>query len=292
MFHSKPHLTVLLGVLFISFSAIFIRMSDAPSLIIAFYRLAFTVMMLLPFFLTGSIRELKDIKKKDFLLSVLSGVFLALHFFVFMESLNYTSVTSSTVLVTIHPIFVGFGTFYILREKMPPGFIRAVIITFFGGIIISISDAGQGSFALLGDLLAFIGALFMTFYMLIGRIVRQEVSVGVYTFIVYFASTITLFILNLFTKKPFLPYDVKDWVLFFAMALVCTILGHNILNWALKYLNPTFISTAILGEPVFATLWALLFFREYPGTFQIIGSGIVISGLILLIRKIEVKSIN
>lgn len=287
MKNPKPHFLVFIGVLFISFSAIFIRMAEAPSLIIAFYRLLFTVLLLLPLFLKDSIQELKSVQGKHLVLSVFSGIFLALHFYAFMASLQYTSVTSSTVLVTIHPIFVGLGSFYLLKEKMSAGFIRAVFITLAGGIVISISDAGQGNAALLGDILAFAGALLMTLYMLIGRVVRQTISVTLYTFIVYLSSATTLFLLNLALKKPFYPYPAKEWVLFLAMALICTVLGHNVLNWALKYLNPTFISTAILGEPVFATFWALLLFQEYPGGYQLLGSSIVIFGLLMVLRKMD-----
>jgi drug/metabolite transporter (DMT)-like permease len=127
----------------------------------------------------------------------------------------------------------------------------------------------------------------MTLYMLIGRVVRQTISVTLYTFIVYLSSATTLFLLNLALKKPFYPYPAKEWVLFLAMALICTVLGHNVLNWALKYLNPTFISTAILGEPVFATFWALLLFQEYPGGYQLLGSSIVIFGLLMVLRKMD-----
>ncbi|NLI93246.1 MAG: DMT family transporter [Peptococcaceae bacterium] len=287
MAHTRQHLFVFLGVMFISFSSIFIRMAEAPSLIIAFYRLLFTVLLLLPLFLREGISELKTLNRNLIVLSTMSGVFLALHFYAFMASLKYTSVTSSTVLVTIHPIFVGLGSFYFLKEKMSSGFVKAVFITLIGGIVISISDAGQGNSALFGDVLAFLGALLMTLYMLIGRVARQKISVTTYTFWVYLSSTITLFVINLIVKKPFYPYAMKEWILFLAMAFVCTVLGHNVLNWALKFLNPTFISTAILGEPVFATFWAMLFFSEFPGMFQLIGSSIVIFGLLMLIKKTE-----
>lgn len=284
MSNLKPQLTVLLGVLFISFSAIFVRMAEAPSSIIAFYRMLFTVILLFPLFIKAR-NELESVNLKLLILCVLSGISLALHFYAFMASLNYTSVTSSTVLVTIHPIFVGLASVYLLKEKISAGFIKAVVITLLGGFVISISDSGQAGSALFGDFLAFLGALLMTLYMLIGRVARQKVGLIPYTFLVYLSSTVTLLIINVAIGKPFYPYPGKDWLLFLAMALICTLLGHNILNWALKYLNPAFISTTILGEPVFATLWALLFFGEYPGNFQLLGSGIVILGLYLLIRK-------
>ncbi len=287
MYSPKAHLIVLLGVLFISFSAIFVRLAEAPSLIIALYRLLFTVIMMLPFFISGNAGEVKGLPRNYVLLSVGSGVFLALHFYSFMASLNYTSVTSSTVLVTIHPIFVGLGSYFFLKEKMPSGFFKAVGITLLGGIVISVSDSGQGSSALFGDLLAFLGALLMTGYMLIGRVVRQKVSVTTYTFIVYLSSTATLFALNLLIRYPLYPYKMTDFALFLAMAFVCTILGHNVLNWALKYLNPTYISTAILAEPVFATCWAIVLFKEIPGPYQLLGSAVVILGLVLLIKTMD-----
>lgn len=282
----RPHLTVLLGVLFISFSAIFVRMAEAPSSMIAFYRMLFTVILLLPLFWKGR-QEWKTITLRNFVLCFFSGVSLALHFYAFMASLDYTSVTSSTVLVTIHPVFVGLASVYLLKEKISPGFVQAVVLTLLGGFIISISDSGQASSALFGDFLAFLGAIFMTIYMLIGRVARQKLGLISYTFIVYASSTVTLLLINITLSKPFYPYPAKDWLLFFAMAFVCTFLGHNILNWALKYLNPAFISTAILGEPVFATFWALLFFQEVPEIPQLAGSAIVILGIFQLIRRMR-----
>lgn len=285
----RPHFFVLLGVLFISFSSIFVRLTEAPSLIIAFYRMLFTVMILMPILISDKTNrdEIVSIDRRTLFLSVLSGIFLAFHFYVFIASLDYTSVTSSTVLVTIHPVFVGLGSYFLLREKISAGFAKAVAVTFLGGVIISFGDAGNGDSALFGNLLAFMGALFITVYMLIGRIARQKMSVTSYTIIVYLSSTVTLFLVNLVVQEPFYPYQPKDWILILSMALICTIMGHNVLNWALKYFNPTFISSAILGEPVFATIWALLLFREYPGDLQLIGSAIVIMGLLMLIRKAE-----
>lgn len=280
----KVKLIVLIGVLFVSFSSIIIKSSTAPSLIIATYRMAFTVaLMVIPF----SIKEGKEIKKvniKTISLCVLSGVFLAFHFAAWNSSIKYSSIASCTVLVDTQPIFVVIASFFILKEKINKRSLICILIALGGSIIISLGDTSLGSNAIYGDFLALIGAIFVSLYMIIGRIVRQKISTTIYTFIVYISSTVTLVLLCIFSKIPLYPYPMGEIFRFLLLAIFCTILGHSIFSWALKYIKPSFVSTSILGEPIFATIWALLFFNEIPKIWQIIGSILILVGIIGFIK--------
>lgn len=114
----NPYLVVLIGVLAAGFSSIFTKLAEAPPLIIAFYRLGFTILILaIPTYMTGR-AEIRGVTKRDFLLAALSGTLLALHFAVWISSLNYTSIASSTVLVTMHPLFVITGGYIFYREDI------------------------------------------------------------------------------------------------------------------------------------------------------------------------------
>src|SRR5699024_11814639 len=108
--------------------------------------------------------ELKAIKKKDWLLTTLAGIFLAVHFILWFESLNYTSVASSVVLVTLLPIFAFLGTFFFFHERFSPGSIISMIIALLGSIIISWGDLQISGIALFGDMLALLGAIMITVY--------------------------------------------------------------------------------------------------------------------------------
>lgn len=270
---------VLLGVIFVSFSSIIAKSSEAPSLIISTYRMGFTVLLLVPSVLSKNLEEIKKIDRKTFGICIVSGIFLALHFATWIESLKYTSVASSTVLVNTHPVFIVLASFFILKEKASKETLITIGIALTGSMIISTGDSSLGSNILYGDILAILGALFVAGYMMIGGIIRQKLSVTSYTFIVYTSSTITLILLSLLTKTPLYPYPAPELLRFFLLAIFCTILGHSLFNWALEYVKPTFISTAVLGEPVFATIWAILFFSEIPRAWQIVGSLIILYGI-------------
>src|SRR5690625_3556593 len=98
----NPYFAVVIGVVAVSTSAIFVKLAaGAPAGIIAFYRLFFAVLMMAPVIFINYKTELKSVTRRDWILTILSGIFLALHFILWFESLNYTSVASSVVLVTL-----------------------------------------------------------------------------------------------------------------------------------------------------------------------------------------------
>lgn len=284
---SSAKLIVLLGVIFVSFSSIIAKSSESPALIISTYRMGFTVILLLPIVLSKKLDEIKKVDRKAFGICIVSGIFLALHFATWIESLKHTSVTSSTVLVNTHPVFIVLASFFIFKEKASKKTLITIGIALTGSIIISIGDSSLGSTILYGDILAILGAIFVAGYMMIGGIIRQKLSVIPYTFIVYTSSTITLILLSLFTNTPLYPYPVPELLRFLMLAVFCTIMGHSLFNWALEYVKPTYISTAVLGEPVFATIWAIIFFNEIPRIWQIIGSVIILYGIYRYIRLEE-----
>ena len=273
---------VLIGVLFVSFASIFIKLSSAHSLIIATYRMLFTVIILLP--ITFKKKVSLNIDKKTMLLSILSGLFLALHFGSWISSLKYTSVANSTVLVTIHPIFIVIISYFLLKEKVSYKMVFSILITILGSIITSLSNVTLNETALYGNFLAVLGALFMSLYIIIGKVVRKTISSTTYTFIVYLTSTIVLFIFSLLNSLRFYPYPINEWIIFIALAFFCTILGHSIFNWALKFESPQFISISILLEPVLASIWGLVFLLEIPTFYNVLGGFLVLTGIVSFMR--------
>jgi drug/metabolite transporter (DMT)-like permease len=281
----NPKLIVIIGVIFVSFSSALIKASSAPALIIATYRLAITVILMAPSTLIKSKNELKAVDIKSLCLCILSGIFLALHFATWITSIKYTSIASAAVLVNTHPIFIVVLTYIIFKDKINRKSLISITMTLLGGVIISSGDRSLGSNVFLGDILAAAGAAFIAFYMVIGRIMRQRLSAVSYTFIVYVSCTITLLLLDIITKTSFGPYSLKEWAIFLGLAVFCTILGHSIFSWSLEYVKPTFLSVAVLGEPVFATIWAAIFFLEFPNTWNVIGSIIIIAGIYLFSKS-------
>lgn len=277
----NPYIIVGIGVLAVSTSAIFVKLTSAPSGVTAFYRMFFTVLMMLPVFLFKYISEIKHISKRDWLLCTCAGIFLSFHFILWFESLNYTSVASSTVLVTLQPLFAFIGGFLFFKERYSIVAIISALIAIAGSFIIGWGDFQYSGFALFGDLLALFACALITGYLMFGQAVRKRVSSVTYTFAVYGISSVVLFIYVLLVNEPFLDYSAKDWTCFIMLALIPNLFGHSLFNWSLKWVSTTVISMAILFEPVGASIMAYFILDEKLMPAQIFGGLIVIGGLLL-----------
>ncbi|WP_042220384.1 DMT family transporter [Oceanobacillus manasiensis] len=287
----NPYVAVVIGVISVSTSAVLVKLADqAPAAIIANYRLLFAVLIMSPLVLLKYRDEFRLIEKRDWLFSIMAGVFLAFHFILWFESLNYTSVASSVVLVTLQPIFAFLGTYLFFKERFSPGAIISMFIALLGSIIISWGDFQISGMALFGDILALLGAVTVTVYFLFGQRVRRNVSLMTYTFVVYGVSSITLLLYNLAVQNPFFGYPANHWGLFLALAIVPTFFGHTLFNWALKWLSTSTISMGIVFEPVGATILAYILLDEKLTGSQFLGGTIVIFGLFLFILSTSRKS--
>lgn len=287
----NPYIAVTIGVISVSTSAIFVKLADqAPAAIIANYRLLLAVLLMAPIIMKKYRHEIKQINRKDWIFSIFAGVFLAFHFILWFESLNYTSVASSVVLVTLQPIFAFLGTYLFFKERFSYGAIISMLIALIGSIIISWGDFQISGTALFGDILALLGAVTVTAYFLLGQQVRRNLSIMTYTFVVYGISSITLIMYNLMLGNSFIGYPADHWWIFLALAIFPTFLGHTLFNWALKWLSTSTISMAIVFEPAGASILAYFIFDEKITAFQLLGGTIVLFGLFLFILSTNRKS--
>ncbi|MCF6092965.1 DMT family transporter [Microaerobacter geothermalis] len=288
----NPYITLIIGVSAVSTSAIFVKLATAPAPIIATYRLLFTFLLMTPIFLLFYRHELKDIKKKDWIFSTLSGVFLAFHFILWFESLNYTSVASSVVLVTLQPLFSVIGAYFLFKERVPMKAILGGSLAIAGSFFIGWGDFKIGGMALFGDILALLGAIMVTAYWLCGQDIRKRLSLITYTYVVYGASSLTLVIYNLALGYSFFPYPTMDWVYFLSLALFPTLLGHTLFNWAIRWLNASTISMSILGEPIGSAILAYFILGEVINTTQYIGGALILFGIYAFIKWNEQTKTN
>lgn len=283
-----PMIMIVIGIMGISLSAIFVRYSQAPSVVTAAYRLLWTVALMAPVvFLSGPRREeLFSTDKKTALLCAVSGIFLALHFVLWFESLRHTSVASSTTIVCTEVIWVALGFCIFLGGKLSAKAVLAIVITLAGSMLIAWSDSASEGNHLYGDFLALLAAIVVAVYTLIGRVARTTTSTTIYTFIVYLFSAVTLVLITLFQGCSLTGYGASGIVVGLLLAVFSTILGHSIFSWCLKFLSPTFVSASKLCEPVVVALFAVFLFGEIPGILQIAG-GLVILGGVLYYSRLE-----
>ena len=276
-----PMIMIIVGVFGISLSSIFVKYSSAPSAVTAAYRLLWTIVLMTPVtFGKAEIRqEMFHVGRKNFLLSCLSGIFLAFHFTLWFESLHHTSVASSTTIVCTEVIWVSLGYALFLKGRMSLRAVLAIAVTLIGSGLIAFADSTAGGAHLYGDFLSLLAAIAVAAYVLLGRVVRETVSTTVYTYIVYASCAATLLLFCLFQGNSLLGYGASGIIVGLLLAVFSTILGHSIFSWCLKYFSPSFVSASKLCEPVVAAILAGILFGESTAAVQLIGGAMIIGGV-------------
>ena len=285
-----------LGILAMSTAAIFIRyaQTEAGSLVIAAYRLGIASLILVPIAIIRYRKEISSLSKKELLLGLLSGIFLAIHFAAWISSLEYTSVASSLVLVWTSPLWVAILAPITIKEPITKTVGIGMLISFMGTMFIGLSDvcllAGKLSCppisdfisgkAFIGDMLALVGAWMGAGYLLIGRNLRAKLSLISYISVVYGMAAIILILLAFGTNQHFTGYSSKTYLLFLILALVPQLFGHTTVNWALEYLSAAYVSIILLCEPIGSIILAYLFLNEIPTPIKLFGAILIFGGVI------------
>lgn len=287
-----PMIMIVIGIIGISLSSILVKYSAAPSAVTAAWRLLWTVILMTPvvFGKREVRRELLCAEKGTILLSAVSGLFLAIHFALWFESLGHTSVASSTTIVCTEVIWVSLGYCVFLKGKLSLKAVAAICVTLTGSVMIAFSDSAAGGAHLYGDILALLAAVAVAVYTLLGRIVRASASTTVYTYLVYVSCGAVLLLLCLIQGSGLLEYGVSAVAVGLLLAVFSTILGHSIFSWCLKYFSPAFVSASKLCEPVAAAILAAFLFAEYPDPVQIAGSSLILGGVLVYSRFEEGKA--
>jgi len=273
----KSGLILALGVIALSFGSIIIRVTHSPSIVIAAWRLVLASVVLLPWGLARG-----RLSGRGLVLSLLSGAFLALHFATWIESLRHTTVASSVVLVNTNPLFVGLFSLF-LGEPPSRALWQGIGLATLGGVLIGWGDFSLGGSALWGDLLALVGAIMASGYLMIGRRMRHHGPLFPYVGIAYSTAALLLVGGTFLLADGALPMR-EDWLWIGLLALGPQLLGHTSVNRALRSLPASAVAVAVLGEPVGATLWAYLLFGEGIGPVQGVGMLLVLAGIVRVLR--------
>jgi drug/metabolite transporter (DMT)-like permease len=291
-----PALVIVFGILAVSTASIFIRYAqkEAPSLVIAAWRLTIATLVLLPAAFLKKRAELRSLLPKEWALALLSGVFLSLHFATWITSLEYTTVASSVVLVSTTPLWVALLSPFALKERVGRMLLLGMLLALLGGVIVGLSDtctwtAGrlacpplsefvQGK-AFLGDLLALAGAIAGASYLMIGRRLRARISLISYVFVVYGMAAVCLLLIMLAAGQSPFGYSPTTFLWFILLALVPQLLGHSTFNWALGYLSAAYVSITLLGEPIGSTVLAYFLLSETPSLIKVIGGILILVGI-------------
>jgi drug/metabolite transporter (DMT)-like permease len=290
---NRPYLAITVSIIAVSFASVLILSCEVPPLSIAFYRILFTTLIVAPFvFLSRKGRfELLAIPRSTLFLMTLIGLTLAAHFALWITSLTKTSVASSVVLVTAHPVFVAPVSHYLLKERLSRLNIIGIVIAIAGVAILVTGNYGSSAFtldSLEGNVLAMLGGLAAGLYILGGRVVRKTVSIFPYALVVYAVATLALIPVCLAFDAPLSGLRMEDYLIILLMAVVAGFLGHTLYNWSLAHIRAAVASVFLLGEPIGSSLlaYAIPWIRQEPSPFSLGGGAVILLGIYLTARRI------
>lgn len=266
------------GVIAVSLAAIFIRLAEAPGVVVAAYRMLIASLVLLPW----TLRALKHtpLSRANLPYALGAGFFLGAHFAAWISSLSYTTVAASVALVTTNPLWVALFSWIFLHSPPPAQVTAGALIAVLGGVMIGFGDLGGGSAPLLGDTLAVLGAVFASAYLLLGRSAqRRGLGLQAYVGVAYGVAALVLLPLPLLFGFAYLDYSAATFFWVVALALVPQLIGHTSINYGIKYLEPTVVATVILLEPLGSALLALLVFQEVPARLTALGAALLLLGV-------------
>lgn len=278
---AKTYLVLFAGVFALSTSAIFVRLAEAPSSTVAFYRLLIAALALSPALLLGRAhrREVARIGGAQWRLIVLAGALLALHYVLWFESLRLTSVASSTVIVCLQPVFSLAFDRFVSKREVPASSVVGCAIALVGCAVIGAGDYRLSVESFFGDVLAFVAAGVIALYFFVGERARRDTSALAYSTLGYFVSALVLLAFIVLRGDPLAGFPEGTWLAFLGIALISTIGGQFVFNLLLKRLPASAVTMGILGEPVGTCILAWIVLGEGMTLQQLAGMALIMAGM-------------
>ncbi len=275
------------AIVAVSFAAIFARLAEVSPVSIAFLRMAFSSLILLPIYLlrVSGVEGGEKPGREDLIPLIFSGLFLAMHFGFWIASLFFTTVASSVVFVSLNPLVVALYLSIVRRESVSAGFWIGLVVSLVGMVILGGGDVRVGGENWKGDLLAIAGAISVAGYFIVGSRLRKRLNLIAYVFPVYTFSAIFLLLASFIFRAKITGLPLRAYLYCMLMAILCQVVGHSLFNWTLKMVKPTVVTISVLGEPVGSTILALLILNEVPPLVTLVGSIVILTGIFIAIHS-------
>lgn len=275
------YLALGVGIFSLSFSAMFVRWANAPGPVTAFYRIFFSIFLLLPFFLTRT-KTNPSIKSRSIIFPLLAGVFTACDLGLWTTSLSYTTASNATLLGNTAPLWVALGTWLILKQRLTPAFWRGLTVTLLGAALIMGTDFILHPRFGVGDAMAVFTGVFYGGYFLFTERSRTYFDPVSHTWLVGIGASISLFVVNTVLQYPMTGYPAQSWLVFLATAIVSQLIGYMSLAYALGYLPASVVAPTVVLQPIVTTLLAIPLLGEIPTIWQGIGGAIALVGIYIV----------
>ena len=275
------YLALGIGVLALSFSAMFVRWANAPGPVTAFYRMFFSIFMLLPFLMTR-VKGNSALRASTIWFPLLAGAFTACDLALWTTSLSYTTAANATLLGNTAPLWVALGAWLILKQKLSAAFWRGLAITLAGaGLIMGTDFILHPRFGV-GDVMAIFTGFFYGGYFLFTEKSRSHFDSVMHIWLVGVGASVSLLIINIAFQYPLTGFDRNTWLIFITTAFVSQLIGYMALAYALGQLPASIVAPTMVLQPVVTALLAIPLLGEIPGGWQGVGGCIALIGIYIV----------
>ena len=237
------------------------------------FRLGFALLLMVCFALIGRQPLYVKMPRRELSLSVLSGLLLAAHFTCWVYALKYTDALAAAAIWSTYLFMTALGSMLLLKERIPAAAFAAMVLAFAGVLVCCI---GWSATQLSGNLFALGAALTQAGYFMCGRFVRRNVDNFSYTLVLYGASFAALMAVGFLTRLPATGMMPSTLSAALGLAVLCTLMGHSLANYALKTLSATTVSVGMLAEVITGPLLVFLIMGQAPGRYTLIGGALIL----------------
>jgi drug/metabolite transporter (DMT)-like permease len=269
------------GVLALSFSAMFVRWAGVPGPVTAFYRMFFSVFLLFPLF-APRIKHTHALKRSAILFPLLAGASTAIDLGLWTTALGYTTVSNATLLGNTSPLWVALGAWLVFRQKQSGKFWLGLLLALSGATLILGTDFILHPRFGIGDVMAIFTGFFYGLYFLFTEKSREHFDSINHIWLVGVGASLTLFIINKLLGHPLTGFSTSTWLIFLSTAFVSQLIGYMAMAYAQGHVPASVVAPTMILQPVLSTILAIPLFGEIPGSWQIIGGTIALAGIYIV----------
>jgi len=289
-----PMAMVIFAVCMVSYSGPMIKgalNAGAAPASVAFLRMLAAALLLSPIEIAQMRKKRIALRvtRREGVLAVVSALFLAGHYLTWITSLTGTSTFASVALVCTQPLFVAFFSWLLFHEKTPRRALPGAGLALLGAVTIALAGmigsegAASSGEELKSNMLALAGAVLMAGHWLTNREIRRSLAAEVYTPVLYFLTAGALLFALPMDGGFTMPVEALPWMA--GLVIGSTLLGHTIFTYALEGVSANVVSFALLGEPVGAMIFSMIFFGEIPTALVAFGGLLTLAGLASSLAK-------
>ena len=276
------HLQLLLSVLGMSTSVIWIKGGSTHPFIVASLRLLVACVFLAPVYLRDLARHREEYSWSHVARTVLPAVVLAAHFLSWTAGARMTGSAQASLIVNMVPVVMPFLLLHVTGERVNRLEVIGTALAIAGVLVLTLRDALSGGDAM-GNVVCFVSMLLFALYIALGRRNRDFPTVWLYVVPVYLLAGLVCLAASLPWLGGFEAGSGREWSMIIGLALVPTIIGHSLLNNAVRHFRGQIVSLATVGQFVFAGVMGWVFFRESPSPVFYAASALVVGGIAIVI---------